>query len=134
MRPKIEYQPDAVLYLQEARHRRGETDPNHAPNGGQVHRIPARSDRGPLGQSRQVYLSRRLRGARHGGRPRRPNHPRAAMLSMVPTRRVVVSIYVHLMSYSLTKTLACNCLFIKKKLKRSFNLPCLKLYDKTLVF
>ena len=53
---------------------------------------------------------------------------------MVPTRRVVVSIYVHLMSYSLTKTLACNCLFINKKLKRSFNLRCLKLYDKTLVF
>ena len=31
------------------------------------------------------------------------------MLPMVPTRRVVMSIYVHLMSYSLTKTLACNC-------------------------
>ena len=56
------------------------------------------------------------------------------LLSIVPTRRVVVSIYVHLMSYSLTKTLACSCLFINKKLKRSFILPCMKLYDKTLVF
>ena len=36
------------------------------------------------------------------------------ILSIVPTRRVVVSIYVHLMSYSLTKTLACSCLFINK--------------------
>ena len=57
------------------------------------------------------------------------------LLSMVPTRRVVVSIYVHLMSYSLTKTLACSCLFINKveTFIHSF-FVCLKLYNKTLVF